>query len=334
MGRSQLGARAFDADGAGGRRVGGRREACLYRRDIGQHRGVRRQFPRRHHPGGRGDQCRGRHPQGEDRAQPARHPDQSRRRAFADAEGDRRRSLCDPGADLLRQRQGRPCTMLQQAEIPHSDRRRGRRADRAGRSLPVPHLVRPADRHAEDRELHPRRAQGQDGRADLGQQRFRQGRPRQPDQGDWPRATSSSSPTSRPSPARSISPPTWSKLKAANADAVFVYSNEEECARIMREARKQGLKGPFVGDTTLLSQKTIELAGDAANGVQGHVGLTADAPIPAVTEFTREVSEALQLQAGSQRHQGLHRRLRGQVRHREEARQIRSQGASPRRCTG
>ena len=75
------------------------------------------------------------------------------------------------------------------------------------------------------------------------------------------------------------------KLKAANADAVFVYSNEEECARIMREARKQGLKGPFVGDTTLLSQKTIELAGPAANGVFGHVGLTADAPIPAVTEF-------------------------------------------------
>ena len=76
------------------------------------------------------------------------------------------------------------------------------------------------------------------------------------------------------------------KLKAANADAVFVYSNEEECARIMREAKKQGLKGPFIGDTTLLSQKTIELAGDAANGVMGHVGLTADAPIPAVTEFT------------------------------------------------
>ena len=76
------------------------------------------------------------------------------------------------------------------------------------------------------------------------------------------------------------------KLKAANADAVFVYSNEEECARIMREARKQGLKGPFVGDTTLLSQKTIELAGEAANGVLGHVGLTADAPIPAVAEFT------------------------------------------------
>jgi branched-chain amino acid transport system substrate-binding protein len=75
------------------------------------------------------------------------------------------------------------------------------------------------------------------------------------------------------------------KLKAANADVVFVYSNEEECARIMREARRQGLKGPFVGDTTLLSQKTIELAGDAANGVMGHVGLTADAPIKEVEDF-------------------------------------------------
>jgi len=75
------------------------------------------------------------------------------------------------------------------------------------------------------------------------------------------------------------------KLKAANADAVFVYSNEEECARIMREARKQGLKGPFVGDTTLLSQKTIELAAEAANGVVGHVGLTAEAPMKEVQDF-------------------------------------------------
>jgi branched-chain amino acid transport system substrate-binding protein len=75
------------------------------------------------------------------------------------------------------------------------------------------------------------------------------------------------------------------KLKAANADVQFIYSNEEECARIMREAKKQGLKGPFVGDTTLLSQKTIELGGDASEGVQGHVGLTSDAPIEAVQDY-------------------------------------------------
>jgi branched-chain amino acid transport system substrate-binding protein len=32
----------------------------------------------------------------------------------------------------------------------------------------------------------------------------------------------------------------------------------------------------------------IDLAGDAANGVRGHVGLTVDAPIPAMQEFGRK----------------------------------------------
>lgn len=75
------------------------------------------------------------------------------------------------------------------------------------------------------------------------------------------------------------------KLKAANGDAVFVYTNEEESARFLKEARKQSLKGALIGETTLLSQKVIELAGDAANGVKGHVGLTSDAPIPALNAF-------------------------------------------------
>src|SRR5262249_36632916 len=75
------------------------------------------------------------------------------------------------------------------------------------------------------------------------------------------------------------------KIKAANADAIFVYTNEEESARFLREARKQGIKAPLIGETTLLGQKVIELAGDAANGVRGHVGLTIDAPIPAVQAF-------------------------------------------------
>ncbi len=75
------------------------------------------------------------------------------------------------------------------------------------------------------------------------------------------------------------------KLKAANVDAVFVYTNEEESARFLREARKQSLSVPLIGETTLLSQKVIELAGDAANGVRGHVGLSTDAPVPALKEF-------------------------------------------------
>ncbi|HUL91604.1 MAG TPA: ABC transporter substrate-binding protein [Burkholderiales bacterium] len=75
------------------------------------------------------------------------------------------------------------------------------------------------------------------------------------------------------------------KLKASNADAVFIYTNEEECARVLREARKQGVKVPLIGETTLIGQKVIDLAGEAANGAKGHVALTADAPIPAVLAF-------------------------------------------------
>ena len=66
------------------------------------------------------------------------------------------------------------------------------------------------------------------------------------------------------------------KAKQANADALFVYTNEEESARALRELRKQGYDKPIVGETVLTSQKVIELAGDAANGATAHVGLTAD----------------------------------------------------------
>jgi len=75
------------------------------------------------------------------------------------------------------------------------------------------------------------------------------------------------------------------KVKNAKPDALFVYLNEEESARALKEARKQGISMPIVGDTNIFSQKVIELAGDAANGVRGHVGLSAEAPIPAVQAF-------------------------------------------------
>lgn len=80
------------------------------------------------------------------------------------------------------------------------------------------------------------------------------------------------------------------KLKGAKADAVFVYTNEEESARFLIEAKRQGLSTPLFGETTLLSQKVVELAGPAANGVRGHVGLSADAPVPAIQEFAKKFS--------------------------------------------
>ena len=85
------------------------------------------------------------------------------------------------------------------------------------------------------------------------------------------------------------------KAKGANPDALFIYLHEEENARLLREIRKQGLTMALVGETTLLNQKVIELAGDAANGVKGHVGLSADAPIPAVQEFRKKYEDRFKM---------------------------------------
>jgi branched-chain amino acid transport system substrate-binding protein len=75
------------------------------------------------------------------------------------------------------------------------------------------------------------------------------------------------------------------KAKQANADALFVYSNEEESARALRELKKQAYDKPIVGETVLTSQKVVELAGDAANGAVAHVGLTADASNAGIKAF-------------------------------------------------
>jgi branched-chain amino acid transport system substrate-binding protein len=82
------------------------------------------------------------------------------------------------------------------------------------------------------------------------------------------------------------------KAKQSDADAIFVYTNEEESARALRELRKQGVTKPIVGETTLTGQKVIELAGDAANGAVAHVGLTIDAPNPLMLKFKAKFYQA------------------------------------------
>ena len=82
------------------------------------------------------------------------------------------------------------------------------------------------------------------------------------------------------------------KAKQSNADALFVYTNEEESARALRELRKQGWTKPIVGETTLTGQKVIELAGEAANGAVAHVGLTVDSPNPLMLKFKANFYQA------------------------------------------
>ena len=82
------------------------------------------------------------------------------------------------------------------------------------------------------------------------------------------------------------------KAKQSDADAIFVYLNEEESARALRELKKQGWAKPIVGDVTLVSQKVIELAGDAANGATGHAELTADAPQASIKAYKAKFEKA------------------------------------------
>ncbi|UJQ94112.1 ABC transporter substrate-binding protein [Mariluticola halotolerans] len=81
------------------------------------------------------------------------------------------------------------------------------------------------------------------------------------------------------------------KIKNSGADAVFAFMTEEESARFLIEAEKQGLELPIAGDTVLGSQKVIDLAGAAAEGVMSHVGLSADAPVPTIQAMDKKFTE-------------------------------------------
>lgn len=81
------------------------------------------------------------------------------------------------------------------------------------------------------------------------------------------------------------------KVMDSKADAAFIYLNEREAAACLRQLFDQGFGGWTVGETTLAGQAVIELAGSAANGVRAHVGLTPDALVPAIREFSNRFLE-------------------------------------------
>ncbi len=81
-------------------------------------------------------------------------------------------------------------------------------------------------------------------------------------------------------------------LAKANVDAVFAYLNEEESARFLIEAKKQSYAKPLFGVTVLISAKTIQLAGPAAEGVRGHVGLSGEVPNPLMRAYAEKYRKA------------------------------------------
>jgi branched-chain amino acid transport system substrate-binding protein len=91
-------------------------------------------------------------------------------------------------------------------------------------------------------------------------------------------------------------------VKNSNADVLFAYLTVDESARLLRELRKQGYDKPIVGETTIMQQSVIDLAGEAANGARGHVGLTIDAPNSRVKAFAEKFEREFRFKSS---HEGL-----------------------------
>jgi branched-chain amino acid transport system substrate-binding protein len=78
-----------------------------------------------------------------------------------------------------------------------------------------------------------------------------------------------------------------SRIKASGADTLFIYMHEEESGKLLPQVRELGLDKQMriVGHDTLLTEDTLRLAKDAANGVVGHVGLSpVAAPLKPVAD--------------------------------------------------
>jgi len=70
------------------------------------------------------------------------------------------------------------------------------------------------------------------------------------------------------------------RLQQAKPDTVFMYMHETETGRFLQQAQSAGLTSTmkFVGASSALAQSTVQLAGAAANGVEGFVPYTLAAP--------------------------------------------------------
>ena len=55
-------------------------------------------------------------------------------------------------------------------------------------------------------------------------------------------------------------------MKGANPDGIVLAGEYHLAANIAREARKQGLKQPFLGDVPIAAAEYVRLGGPAAEG--------------------------------------------------------------------
>lgn len=80
-------------------------------------------------------------------------------------------------------------------------------------------------------------------------------------------------------------------LKAAGVDALLLYATEVEAIATLKELRKQGFDKPIVADGLVASQKVIDGAEGAAEGVLVHMNNSIDAPGSAMQSFAKRYEQ-------------------------------------------
>ncbi|MBI5252430.1 MAG: ABC transporter substrate-binding protein [Desulfomonile tiedjei] len=75
------------------------------------------------------------------------------------------------------------------------------------------------------------------------------------------------------------------KAKAANPDGLVLAGEYAPAANLAREAAKQGLKLPLIGDVPIVTDQYIKLAGQAAEGTYASTDFWMGNPDPRVQRF-------------------------------------------------
>ena len=78
------------------------------------------------------------------------------------------------------------------------------------------------------------------------------------------------------------------KTKAANPDGIVLAGEYSLAANIAREARKQGLKQPFLADVPCASPELIKLGGEAVEGTYAPTDFWPGNPEPKVQSFVKK----------------------------------------------
>jgi branched-chain amino acid transport system substrate-binding protein len=90
--------------------------------------------------------------------------------------------------------------------------------------------------------------------------------------------------------------PYLSKIKEVNPDVIFASGYYFQTGPVLKQARELGIKARIIGEEGADSPKTLEIAGDAANGFVIVTNLNRDDKRPFVQEFLKSYESRFKIQ--------------------------------------